>query len=180
MTGHNDVADISKVHVLSADVLKVLRQDIHDTIFPSWMQRPPRNFGSPGHGKLKADNWRVVCTVSMVITLVRLWSDLAPTSTSTQRSFLENFVHLVIAVDYATRRSMGRDYLQTFDYHIQRYLVMLWDVFEHPLVPNHHLALHIKECLECFGPVHAWWGFPFERFNGMIAKINSNSRTGEF
>ncbi|KAI0666181.1 hypothetical protein C8Q78DRAFT_994914 [Trametes maxima] len=38
--------------------MDTLRQDIVATHLPSWMERPPRNFGSAGHGKLKADLWR--------------------------------------------------------------------------------------------------------------------------
>ena len=32
------------------------------------------------------------------------------------------------------------------------------------LVPNFHMSLHIKECLEDFGSVYAYWCFGFERY----------------
>ena len=90
------------------------------TYLPSWMERPPANFGSAAHGKLKADHWRTVCTVSMVITLVRLWT--SSTASSGDHLLLENFVHLVIAVDLATRRSMDSERARLFDHHMLEYL----------------------------------------------------------
>ncbi|KAG1887884.1 hypothetical protein F4604DRAFT_1877572 [Suillus subluteus] len=39
---------------------------------------------------------------------------------------------------------------------------------------NNHATQHLAECLRSFGPVHAWWAFPFEWFNGMIQKTGTN------
>ncbi|KAI0655866.1 hypothetical protein C8Q70DRAFT_883543, partial [Cubamyces menziesii] len=113
--------DILKFRIITQDVIDVIRADIQNTILPSWMERPPKNFGSASHGKLKADQWRTVCTVSLTITLVRLWG--------------------------------------------------LRDIFSHELVPNHHLSLHLVSCLLLFGPVHGWWAYPFERYNGLLDDI---------
>lgn len=121
--------------------------------------------------------WRTVCTVSMVITLVRLWG--GPDSNTRQKALLENFVHLVCAVDLAARRSTNQERIDKYDHHMLEYLTSLRKLFDHHLVPNHHLSLHLKECLELFGPVFAWWGFPFERINGMLQRLNTNSKTGE-
>ena len=43
---------------------------------------------------------------------------------------------------------------------------------------HHHLSLHLPECLRDFGPVHSWWAYPFERFNGIIQRTKSNKRVG--
>ena len=169
--------DISKYRVLTPKVIEQLRQDILTTYLPSWMERPPVNFGSAAHGKLKADHWRTVCTVSMVITLIRVWS--SSTATAGDRLVLENFVHLVIAVDLATRRSMDSERARLFDHHMLEYLQTLRDLFEHNLVPNHHLALHLATCLVMFGPVRGWWAYPFERYNGILQRLNTNNKARE-
>ncbi|KAH9895959.1 hypothetical protein C8Q73DRAFT_644239 [Cubamyces lactineus] len=167
--------DISKFRVLDQATIERIRADIAATVFPSWMERPPRNFGSPSHGKLKADQWRTVCTVSLVITLCRLWG----TSSASQKEklLLDNFVHLVSAVDLATRRTTDPDRIARFDAHIVQYLSSLQSLFAHDFVPNHHLSLHLHECLLLFGPVHAWWAFPFERYNGLLQRLNNNNKT---
>ncbi|RDX45606.1 hypothetical protein OH76DRAFT_1357452 [Lentinus brumalis] len=167
--------DISKYRVLDQATINQVREDISATYFPSWMERPPRNFGSPSHGKLKADQWRTVCTVSLVITLCRVWG--APGALDKHRLLLENFVCLVCAVDLATRRTMDPKRIRKFDSYMLRYLTTLRELFGHRLVPNHHMSLHLWECLSLFGPVHAWWVFPFERYNGLLANLNTNSQS---
>ncbi len=168
--------DISKYRVLDQATMDQVRADIAATVFPSWMERPPRNFGSPSHGKLKADQWRTVCTVSLVITLCRLWG--APDALEKYQRLLDNFVALVCAVDLATHRSMDAERVEKFDRYMLHYLRGLRELFSHTLVPNHHLSLHLRECLMLFGPVHAWWAFPFERYNGILQHLNTNSQTG--
>jgi hypothetical protein len=65
--------EVSRSNLLGKELLQTVQSDIARTSFPSWLVRPPRNFGSASHGKLKADQWRSVCTVSLIITLVRIW-----------------------------------------------------------------------------------------------------------
>ncbi|KAG1800733.1 uncharacterized protein HD556DRAFT_1430152 [Suillus plorans] len=43
---------------------------------------------------------------------------------------------------------------------------------------NNHATQHLLECLRSFGPVHGWWAFPFERFNGIIQRTRTNRRLG--
>ena len=168
--------DISKFRVLTPDVIAVIRRDIAQTTFPSWLERPPRNFGDPSHRKLKANQWRTVCTVSLVISLMRLWGNYG--ESTKEAVLLSNFIHLVVAVDLATRRSMDADRAERFDAHMFKYLEGLQDIFKHGLVPNHHLSLHLKTFLLLFGPVHGWWGFPFERYNGILQNLNTNNLPG--
>ena len=160
-----------------ADVIEQLRHDIQSTYLRSWIERPPANFGSASHGKLKADHWRTVCTISMVITLVRIWS--SSTATTGDQLLLENFLHLVVVVDLVTRRSMSSERARQFDFHMLEYLRTLRSLFEHNLVPNHHLSLHLVTCLMLFGPVHGWWAYPFERYNGIIQRLNTNNHICE-
>jgi hypothetical protein len=34
------------------------------------------------------------------------------------------------------------------------------------VTPNMHLHLHLFECIIDYGPIPAWWCYPYERFNG--------------
>lgn len=47
-----------------------------------------------------------------------------------------------------------------------------------PLTINHHLAMHFAHMIKLFGPIYAWWLFAFERFNGMLEKVNHNGHDG--
>ena len=42
-----------------------------------------------------------------------------------------------------------------------------------------HLHCHLKECVIDCGPVHAFWFFSFERFNGILGTMQVNGRSVE-
>ena len=44
---------------------------------------------------------------------------------------------------------------------------------------NMHLHNHLKECLLDFGPVHVFWCFSFERFNGAFGNFYTNNKSVE-
>ncbi|KAF5380388.1 hypothetical protein D9615_004710 [Tricholomella constricta] len=46
------------------------------------------------------------------------------------------------------------------------------------LVINHHLSTHFFDMIRRFGPIYGWWLFAFERFNGMLEKVNHNGKDG--
>nr|VWO97371.1 SPI-1 type III secretion system export apparatus protein SpaS (Secretory protein (Associated with virulence)) (Virulence-associated secretory protein) [Ganoderma boninense] len=166
----------SQYHVFTSEVLRHLRADIPVTTIPSWIEMAPANFGTAGFGKLKADLWRTICTINMVITLGRLWGSQG--SSAEEAGAFENFAHLICAVELATRRSMNPERAKAYDFHMEQYLQGLRRLYNHALVPNHHLALHLRPFLEGFGPVHGWWAFPFERYNGILQRLKTNSKPG--
>ena len=40
---------------------------------------------------------------------------------------------------------------------------------------NMHVHCHLKECVEDFGPVYAFWLFSFERLNGILGSFHTNN-----
>ncbi|KAI1790683.1 hypothetical protein LXA43DRAFT_890611 [Ganoderma leucocontextum] len=163
--------------VFTGRVLEEIRKDISAIHIPSWLERPPANVGSAATGKLKADHWRTLCTVHMVITLGRLWGRAS--ASDEDKAALQNFMHLIAAVDLATRRTMSRERAIAFDAHIEAYLLGIRSLYDAQLVPNHHLSLHLKECLFLFGPTHGWWAYPFERYNGLLQRLKTNRKQAD-
>lgn len=161
----------------SKDDLRQIQEDIDKTIIPSWLEKVPSSFGEAKHGKLKADHWRTVCTVNLVITLVRRWGTAS--STDEEIDALKNYIHLVVAADFASRRSMTFARAAAYEYHMEQYLRGLVGIYHRILVPNQHLALHLRRFLDAFGPVHGWWTFPFERYNGLLQRLKTNFKPGE-
>lgn len=47
------------------------------------------------------------------------------------------------------------------------------------MTPNIHLHCHLKDCVLDFGPLHAFWCFSFERFNGILGATPLNGRSIE-
>jgi hypothetical protein len=47
------------------------------------------------------------------------------------------------------------------------------------LHPNHHWAMHYEPIFRRFGPASAWWVYAYERFNGLLQKVNLNHHKGQ-
>ena len=47
------------------------------------------------------------------------------------------------------------------------------------ITPNMHMHWHLAACLREFGPIHSFWLFPFERYNGILEDQPSNNRSIE-
>ena len=42
-----------------------------------------------------------------------------------------------------------------------------------------HMHCHLSSCLKEFGPLHSFWLFPFERYNGVLEGQPTNNRSVE-
>jgi hypothetical protein len=166
--------DATQASIIDGSVIEQIRADIGRIKIPSWMKRPPRNFGQASHGKLTADQWRTLCTVVLVVTLIPLWQ-----SPSVQPVLNNNYLDLVTAIRWATMRATSEKHIQILEAHLTRYLETTVSLYSKSVIcPNHHLSLHLPECIRNFGPVHGWWSFPFERYNGILQRINNNGKLG--
>jgi len=158
-------------------VLNEYQADLKRTDMPSWISAGPVDLGKKGHGKLTADAWRVVSTIHMVITLVRLWGWSNPSSLDFQR--LANFMDLVKCINFATRCTTSFDRRRIVQTAIYHYLRNLQHLFDTKIETNQHMATHIPQFLRRFGPPHSWWAFFFERDNGILQAYSTNSKFGK-
>lgn len=107
----------------------------------------------------------------------RLWGQ--HDSSNEHKDVLQNFISLVIAVHWASQRSSCLDHIDVVQSQFDYYLKSLVRLFgKGVLIPNHHLLLHLAECLHAFGLVHRWWSFPLEQYNGIIQRKNTNNKLG--
>ena len=54
--------------------MDAISSDIVNMLQPSWLTSLPSEFRSAGYGKLKADQWHVLGTIFLPVSLVQLWS----------------------------------------------------------------------------------------------------------
>lgn len=47
------------------------------------------------------------------------------------------------------------------------------------ITPNMHLHCHLAECMMDYGPLHSFWCFAFERYNGILGSMPNNNRSIE-
>jgi hypothetical protein len=165
--------------MLGKQELKQIQRDIKATIRPTWQTPPPSNFGSPSHGKLKADVWRTTMEFDLLVSLARMWCKAS--ATDRQRKMAESTFLLAIALRYGTSHRTSEHHAAQYTQYMEAYLKTLLEL--HPamkLHPIHHNALHFAKFLLLFGPAHGWWMFPFERLIGKLQQVHTNNKLGEY
>jgi hypothetical protein len=173
--------DLYRDGVIGHKELRQIRKDIASTIRPGWQTGPPANFGSPAHGKPKADQWRSSIEFDIPVSLVQLWAACADILDDDRRQkMVDSTMFLATAIRWATSYRTSPRHADEYTKNMRAYLESLRDLFpEMKLRPNHHIALYLGEFLLRFGPVHGWWMFPFERLIGLLQKVNTNKKIGK-
>lgn len=161
--------------IFDATLLERLNSLLPRVHIPSWIKRAIPVLGKASFGKLKADEWRSLFSIQLPLILIPIWSG----HDHVKDSLLQNFCHLVSLVNLALKHSVTAEHISQYRYHIQQYLEGSLTLFQHcKLAPNHHMAIHLADCLERFGPVRSWWSFVFERLMGDILKGCHNNHLG--
>lgn len=47
------------------------------------------------------------------------------------------------------------------------------------VTPNMHMHFHLTQCLQDYGPLHSFWLYSFERYNGLLGNQPTNNRSIE-
>ncbi|KAJ3855837.1 hypothetical protein EV368DRAFT_33844 [Lentinula lateritia] len=168
-------------HVIGKDLLAEIWADMGRTILPTWIQPPPPKWGTIAAGKLSADEYKVICSISLVVTLIRVWGyENAEGVESRRFKMLQNYVDLVHAIHVLFLRETSQKSRGYYKSHMLRYLRTVLDLYpDITLKSNHHLAIHIIADLENLGPGHARSTPVFERVNHALQMVNSNQHIGE-
>ena len=161
--------------ILGKDVMTAVWEDMTRTQLPTWIRPAPPNWGTTERGKLSADQWRIICTVHLPITLIHLWYKEG----GRKRELLNNFMDLVSAVRIANMRITSPDQIRTYNHYIYRYATRLKELYPaETLKPTLHAALHLAEFLAAFGPVHARSAPFYERYINFFHRMNTNKKIG--
>lgn len=168
-------------HVFDSVDMEQIRSDISQLLTPTWMTSIPSNLGTAAHGKLKADQWRALGTVYLPLSLIALWGTTAEDDRSRRCcEILNATLSLLSAVIIASSRTSSAENANSYLRYMTDYLESIKRLFPaYKLRPNHHMAMHLHEILLLFGPVHAWWTFPFERLIGMLQRMPHNGKMGK-
>lgn len=161
--------------ILGKDVMAQVWADMQCTRIPTWISAAPRNWGSTQRGKLSADNWCVICTIHLPITLIWLWRK----ETGQKQELLRNFMDLVTAVQIANMRISSPSHVSAYNQYITSYAEGLKVLFPHKkLKPTLHGAFHIGDMMLRFGPGHSHKASYYERYIGFFHKLNTNGKLG--
>jgi hypothetical protein len=155
--------------------MEAVWSDMKRTQLPTWIGSVPSNWSTAKRGKLTANHWRIVCTIHLPITLIRFWDG----DTGRRQDLLKHFMDLVTAVKIANMRISTKSQIEAYDTHMLRYVSRLQTLYpDQSILPSHHAALHIRDMLQLFGPVHLHSAPFFERYINFFHHMNINFKFG--
>jgi len=163
--------------VLGQTVMRAVWEDMKRMQLATWVSAAPSNWGTAERGKLSADQWWMVYTIHLPITLIRLWG----TKTGRKREMLNHFMDLVSMVWIANMHIFSQNQIKAYNKFIFHYATHCSTLFlDVSLKPVLHAALHIRDMLDHFGPFHAISALFYERYINFFHQLNTNQKIGKF
>lgn len=139
--------------LLSKSDLLTIQSRVDSIKVPSNTGRIPRKISS-GYSSFTADQWK---NWTLIYSTVALRGVLPEADYSIWQIFVR-------AVFLLTRKIISRQNLATADALLEKFCLQVENHYGKAFcVPNLHMCLHIKECVEAFGPIYAFWCYSFER-----------------
>ncbi len=157
--------------VLGKDVMQEIWTDMHNIQLPGWVSSVSREWSTTS--ELSADQTRVLCTIHLPITLIRLWHN----ADDRMKALLANFMDLINAVRVANMRTTSPGDVESYTTYMHRYMVEVQKLYkDEGIKPHQHAALHVGTMLEWFGPVHAHSAPYYERYINFMHRAQINRK----
>ena len=90
---------------------------------------------------------------------------------------LECWRHFVLACRLLCHKILNARDVQLADALIMQFCRKTEQIYgKETITPNMHIHAHLRSCIEDYGPLHSFWLYAFERYNGLFEKIPNNNR----
>ena len=90
---------------------------------------------------------------------------------------MECWKHFVLACRILCPKHISKERLQLADLLLLKFCQRIETQYgEGTISPSMHMICHLKECVLDYGPLHEFWLFPFERFNGSLGQLPNNNK----
>lgn len=147
----------------------VIQSRIDQTVVPSDIGRIPHKIAS-GFSSFTADQFKNWVLYFSLLSLRDVLVD----------EHFQCWRHFVLACRLLTNKAITLDNIKLADALLLQFCRRTERLYGKPAVtPNMHLHTHMRLCLEDYGPLHGFWLFSFERFNGMLGQQPNNNRSIE-
>ena len=155
-----------KKNFLNKKDLKTLEERIHSFDVGTGIGRLPHRIAS-NYGGYTASQWKNWTLIYSMFCLKGLIPD----------SHLRCWQTFVLACQYLCSPVISKTDLLKADLLFVKFGQTFQQLYgKKSVTPNMHLHCHLKECVTDCGPVHAFWCFSFERFNGILGAMQVNGR----
>ena len=162
--------------VLGKDVMDAIRVDMDKTILPTWIPSVPHNWGTSERGKLTESQWKVLFTVHLPITLIWRWRN----ETGRLKDLLRNMLLLVTNIEIMSSKETSLGIAEVYKVVYNKYVEGILDLFkEDTMIPTVHVAGHVGDNLQNFGPSHSRGAQFYERLIHLLQQTKTNHKSGQ-
>lgn len=153
--------------ILSDDNINTIHQRLQNVQIPIDIGRLPSKVNSGA--TFTAEQWMNWTVYFSIYCLYKLLTD----------DEMECWRHFVLACRRLCKLSITQDDIKVADALLVKFCQRLANIYGHNCTPNMHMHCHLAECIRDFGPIHAFWLFSFERYNGLLGSQPTNNRSIE-
>ena len=133
---------------------------------PAGIGRIPHKIAS-GFSSFSADQWK---NWTIYYSLIVLHNKLP-------KEHLECWRHFVLACRKLLSYKLSHVDIQLGDALLLQFCKRFERLYgKDSVTPNMHMHAHLKACIDDFGPLHSFWLYAFERYNGILEHIPNNNR----
>ena len=152
--------------IISEKDFEQIQQRVDTTIVPAGIGRIPLKFLS-GFSSFTAEQWKNWVTLFSLISL----------QNCLRGDDLECWRHFVLACRILTKYEITANDIVIGDALLVQFCKRTERQYgKNKITPNMHMHCHLRSCLEDYGPLHGFWLFAFERYNGILGSIPNNNR----
>ena len=158
-----------KQGVIAKKEMKRLEKRIEEMDVPTDMGRLPKKISS-NYGSYTAEQWKNWTLIYSMYALKDVIGD----------NHLQCWQTFVLACKYLCRFTLTTIDLQRADLLLLKFCNEFEKLYgKKAITPNMHLHCHLKDIILDHGPVHSFWCFSFERYNGIMGSVSTNKRSLE-
>ena len=168
-TGKRILLQWIELKLLDKAHFEQIQHFVDNMVVPSDVGRIPSKIAS-GFAGFKADQFKTWITIYSIPALF----DILP------QDHYECWRHFVLACRILCKQSLRDLDITLADSLLLQFCKRVTRLYgKTSITPNMHLHGHLKDVVQDYGPIHEFWCYSFERFNGILGKQPTNNRAIE-
>ena len=154
---------------ISDSAFDLIQERVNSVVVPAGIGRIPHKIKS-GFASFTADQWKNWVVYYSTLVLF----DILP------QNHLECWRHFVLACRLLCSKELTAYSVQVSNALLLQFCKKAEHLYGKDFVtPNMHMHMHLKSCVLDYGPLHGFWLFAFERYNGELGSIPNNNHSIE-
>lgn len=154
---------------VSESQFDIIQERVDSFIVPSDTGRIPHKIRS-GFSSFTADQWKNWVVYFSVIAL----RDILPDNE------MKCWRYFVQACRVLQSKCITQEQIQLGNTFLIKFCRRTEHLFgKESVTPNMHMHCHLAACISDYGPLHGFWLFAFERYNGILGSMPNNNRSIE-